>query len=321
MNTLDNKVEYIDLYTSNANMEDEIKKGLSQSRKQITSKYFYDQRGSELFEMITKEREYYPTRAELEIFSTHVNEMSEAIGSVHTLIEYGSGSSRKIKALLDSLHTMEEYLPIDISKEFLLQSCNRLSSQFPNLNIKAICGDYTMPLLLPLESGKKRVIFFPGSTIGNFEPEDAKEFLLQSGDILAEGDGFLIGVDMKKDQAILEEAYNDRNGITAEFNKNVLTRLNVELGADFDVNQFKHIAFYNKDKGRIEMHLQSAIEQTVRIRGEEYHFKKGERIHTENSYKYSVSEFQQLSIQCGFRPLKSWSDKQDMFSVHYLVKQ
>lgn len=320
MKTTNARVECLDLYTPVSNMESDIKKGLSQPQKQISSKYFYDRRGSELFELITKEIEYYPTRAELEIFSTYGVEMSEVMGAVHTLIEYGSGSSRKIQSLLHSLHTLEEYVPIDISRDFLMESCSLLSNQYQHLRIKAICGDYTTPLLLPLEMGKKRVIFFPGSTIGNFEPKEARDFLLQSRELLANGDGFLIGVDMKKDQSVLEEAYNDCNGVTAAFNKNVLTRLNVELGADFDVDQFHHIAFYNEKEGRIEMHLKSSEDQTVTIRGDQYALKKREMIHTENSYKYSIREFQWLSSQCGYRPVKVWTDSKGLFSVYYLEK-
>ena len=309
-----------DLYKKKENMLEEVLNGLCSPVKTIHAKYFYDEKGSELFEQITEQAEYYPTRTEISILENNKEEIAEMVGPVSTLIEYGSGSSRKIKTLLTSLHSLEEYMPIDISKEFLFQSCLKLSLEFPNLQVKAVCGDYMHPLTLPLDHSKRKVVFFPGSTIGNFEPDEVCEFLNRTCHLLDSGDGFLIGVDVKKDTAILNAAYNDQNGITKAFNLNVLNRLNQELGADFQVDQFEHFAYYNEAKGRIEMHLESTCEQHVAIGQQVISFQKGEKIHTENSYKYAVSEFQSIIQQCGFTPVKAWTDENEFFSVHYIEK-
>jgi len=321
MKTIKHRVESFDLYTAKENMEEDILQNLSQQQKQIPSKYFYDKRGSELFEQITQQEEYYPTQAETEIFLKASLSIARCTGPVHTLIEYGSGSSQKIKTLLSSFQSLKTYMPIDISKEFLLRSSEELSIQYPHLEVKAVCGDYTAPLELPLEGAGKKTIFFPGSTIGNFEPQEAKAFLVRSARLLNDGDGFIVGVDTKKDCKKLEAAYNDANGITAEFNVNVLRRINRELGANFDLDQFEHKAFYNGEKGRIEMHLRSKKEQKVQISNRLFEFKKNETIHTENSYKYSIEEFQLLVQQCGFIPVKVWTDENETFSVHYMEKQ
>ncbi len=321
MKTIKHRVESFDLYTAKENMEEDILQNLSQQQKQIPAKYFYDKQGSELFELITQQEEYYPTRAETEIFMNDCKSIAQYTGPIHTLIEYGSGSSKKIKSLLSSFQSLEEYMPIDISEEFLLQSSIELSNQYPHLSVKAVCGDYTAPLELPIKGAGKKAIFFPGSTIGNFEPREAKAFLVGSAGHLNDGDGFIVGVDTKKDREKLEAAYNDANGITAEFNVNVLRRLNRELGANFDLDQFEHKALYNEEKGRIEMHLRSKKEQQVQISNRLFEFKKNETIHTENSYKYSIEEFQLLVQQCGFVPVKVWTDENETFSVHYMEKQ
>uniref|UniRef100_UPI0028AF182F L-histidine N(alpha)-methyltransferase n=1 Tax=Exiguobacterium sp. TaxID=44751 RepID=UPI0028AF182F len=268
----------------------------------------------------TQQPEYYPTRTELAILEQHRAEIAQSIGDVHTLIEYGSGSSRKIQMLLETFTHLDTYMPIDISKDFLMESARQLSERYPALHIKAVCGDYSQAISLPVEESQKRVIFFPGSTIGNFEPEEAMHFLRHSSRILESGDGFLIGVDLKKSTDVLERAYNDAAGVTAAFNLNMLTHLNQMLEGTFDVTRFEHHAFYNEEKGRIEMHLRSQLDQLVQVGDVTVPFKQGETVHTENSYKYSKEEFETLARQSGFHSVNCWIDDDERFSVHYLEK-
>lgn len=309
-----------DLYTPQQNMRLEVIEGLLQEQKVLPAKYFYDHIGSQLFEQITQQPEYYPTRTELAILEQHRAEIARSIGDVHTLIEYGSGSSRKIQMLLETFTHLDTYMPIDISKDFLMESARQLSERYPALHIKAVCGDYSQSISLPVEESQKRVIFFPGSTIGNFEPEEAMRFLRHSSRILETGDGFLIGVDLKKSVDVLERAYNDAAGVTAAFNLNMLTHLNQMLEGTFDVTRFEHHAFYNEEKGRIEMHLRSQLDQLVQVGDVTVPFKQGETIHTENSYKYSKEEFETLARQSGFHSVNCWIDDDERFSVHYLEK-
>lgn len=309
-----------DLYTPQQNMRLEVIEGLMREQKVLPAKYFYDHIGSQLFEQITQQPEYYPTRTELAILEQHRAEIAQSIGDVHTLIEYGSGSSRKIQMLLETFTHLDTYMPIDISKDFLMESARQLSERYPALHIKAVCGDYSQAISLPVEESQKRVIFFPGSTIGNFEPEEAMHFLRHSSRILESGDGFLIGVDLKKSTDVLERAYNDAAGVTAAFNLNMLTHLNQMLDGTFDVTRFEHHAFYNEEKGRIEMHLQSQLDQLVQVGDVTVPFKQGETVHTENSYKYSKEEFETLARQSGFHPVNCWIDDDKRFSVHYLEK-
>lgn len=309
-----------DLYTPQQNMRLEVIEGLMREQKVLPAKYFYDHIGSQLFEQITQQPEYYPTRTELAILEQHRAEIAQSIGDVHTLIEYGSGSSRKIQMLLETFTHLDTYMPIDISKDFLMESARQLSERYPALHIKAVCGDYSQAISLPVEESQKRVIFFPGSTIGNFEPEEAMHFLRHSPRILESGDGFLIGVDLKKSTDVLERAYNDVAGVTAAFNLNMLTHLNQMLDGTFDVTRFEHHAFYNEEKGRIEMHLRSQLDQLVQVGDVTVPFKQGETVHTENSYKYSKEEFETLARQSGFHPVNCWIDDDKRFSVHYLEK-
>ena len=309
-----------DLYTPQQNMRLEVIEGLMREQKVLPAKYFYDHIGSQLFEQITQQPEYYPTRTELAILEQHRAEIARSIGDVHTLIEYGSGSSRKIQMLLETFTHLDTYMPIDISKDFLMESARQLSERYPALHIKAVCGDYSQSISLPVEEFQKRVIFFPGSTIGNFEPEEAMRFLRHSSRILETGDGFLIGVDLKKSIDVLERAYNDAAGVTAAFNLNMLTHLNQMLEGTFDVTRFEHHAFYNEEKGRIEMHLRSQLDQLVQVGDVTVPFKQGETIHTENSYKYSKEEFETLARQSGFHSVNCWIDDDERFSVHYLEK-
>ena len=242
------------------------------------------------------------------------------IGENVWLVEYGSGSSRKTKILLDRFKNLAGYVPIDISEEHLLASASELRERYPNLKIHPICADYTRPLKLPdfVTSNPKRCIFFPGSTIGNFHPSEAKEFLHQMALMAGEQGNVLIGVDLRKEPSVLENAYDDSQGVTAAFNRNVLLRLNQEYDSNFDLDHFKHEARWNTKDSRVEMHLVSTRPQTVTFLGEQISFKQGESIWTESSYKYTLESFAQLAIQSGLEVKKSWTDKRELFSVHCL---
>lgn len=314
----DNKVELIDYQPKAATFYDDVRNGLSQPQKKIPAKYFYDEKGSEIFEKITKLEEYYPTEAELTILEENKEEITNLVGPGAVLIEYGSGSSRKIKYLLSSFQQLKTYMPIDISKEFLFESAKALAEEYPKIPIKAICADYTEEFTLPTTGDAKKVVFFPGSTIGNFEPNQAHKFLTTTASRLSKGDGLLIGVDLKKDEEILHAAYNDKDGVTRLFNLNVLQRMNRELMANFKLEAFDHKAIYNAEEGRIEMHLVSLLDQQVKLNEEVFSFSKGETIHTENSYKYSIKEFNTLAKQSGFISKHVWTDKESKFSVHFL---
>ncbi|WCK56270.1 L-histidine N(alpha)-methyltransferase [Aneurinibacillus sp. Ricciae_BoGa-3] len=312
-------VKIYDFYPSFASFKTEILDGLRKPQKEIHAKFFYDKLGSELFEEITMLDEYYPTRTEIFILEQYKKEIASMVGIDSILIEFGSGSSKKIRILLDELPDLTAYMPIDISKEYLEESTEILAHHFPNLPIVAVCADYTELLHLPdIKHAARQVAFFPGSTIGNFEPLAAQKFLRRVSRTLKKGDGMIIGVDLKKDPSVLHAAYNDAKGITAEFNSNLLRRINRELNADFILDNFRHHAFYNKEFGRIEMHLISLTDQTVRVANENISFTKGETIHTENSYKYSIMEFQDMVRNNGFFPEKVWIDPNNLFGVFYL---
>lgn len=291
--------------------------GLGRARKTLPCKFFYDEAGSALFDAICDTPEYYPTRTELGILAAAAGDIADLAGRGGVLVEYGSGSSRKTRLLLDAL-APALYMPIDISREHMLAACRELAAAYPALNLMAVCADYTRPLRLPAmaRGGQRRLAFFPGSSIGNFAPLEALRFLKNVAQQLATDDGFLIGVDLKKDPAILNAAYNDAAGVTAAFNLNLLARCNCELGANFDLDAFAHRAFYNEAAGRIEMHLESTREQRVEIAGQGFGFAAGETIHTENSYKYASDEFRLLATQAGFLPQQCWTDEEHLFSVH-----
>ena len=294
--------------------------GLQDARKELPSKYFYDEVGSQLFEQICELDEYYLTRTELSILQTHMHEMVSLLGPHCLLIEYGSGSSTKVRMLLDALQEPAGYVPIEIAKDQLLRSAASLALVYPELEVLPVCADYTSDFELPLP-GKpvlRRVAYFPGSTIGNFDRDPAKHFLQQIVKVCQGGGGLLIGVDLKKDFNILHRAYNDSQGVTAQFNKHLLVRMNQELDANFQLNQFEHYAFYNPGQSRIEMHLVSLKNQTVRIGESEISFKLGESIWTESSYKYTLDEFAQLAATAGFTVERVWTDPRELFSVQYL---
>jgi dimethylhistidine N-methyltransferase len=291
--------------------------GLTQRKKRLPAKLFYDERGSHLFDRICELPEYYPTKTEVSITRKFAPEMAEAIGPAAALIEYGSGRSEKTRLLLDHLKEPAAYIPIDISKEHLLASAKRISSAYPGLEVLPVCVDYETPFSLPVPMKRvsSRVVYFPGSTIGNFHPDEAASFLARLSSHCQPSGRLLIGVDLKKDVGILYRAYNDKQGVTAAFNVNVLLRINRELDANFNIEQFRHQAFYNDRVGRVEMHLISLEDQTVRFNGTEVCFERGESIWTESSYKYTVDEFADLASTAGFELETVWKDDDDLFSV------
>lgn len=292
--------------------------GLAARPRSLPPKLFYDERGSELFDGICEQPEYYPTTAEMGILERIREELAARIGTGATLIEFGSGASRKIRLLLDALRP-ERYLGLDISRDFLLACTRQLGRDYPWLAVQAACIDYTRDFELPeLPTHGRPLAFFAGSSIGNFEPADAETFLHRVHRALGRQGALLIGVDLKKDQAVLEAAYNDAAGFTAAFNRNLLTRMQLELGAELNVDAFRHKAFYNTAAGRIEMHLESTAEQIIRIDGQAFAFQAGETIHTENSYKYGIEEFQAMARRAGFRPAAVWTDPRELFSLHYV---
>ncbi len=291
--------------------------GLSQRQKTLPCKFFYDEEGSRLFNEICELDEYYPTRTENRILSENIGEIADLIGKGCRLVEFGSGTSAKTRHLLNHLPELTSYVPIDISGAQLLESSALLAREFPDLDIRPLEADYGEILKLPDSDREPRrtVAFFPGSTIGNFTPDEAVVFLGKVASICGTDGGLLIGVDRKKDRRLLEPAYNDRKGITARFNLNLLARANRELGADFDLSSFRHHAPYNTHLGRIEMHLVSTRLQTVRVGPHAFDFRQGEHIVTEYSYKYSPRGFAGLAMKAGFELVKSWEDNNCLFSV------
>jgi len=293
--------------------------GLSATPKRIPPKYFYDPEGSRLFERITGLPEYYPTRTERRILETRARDIARFVPREAVLVEFGSGSSEKVRLLLDSLPALAAYVPVDISAEFLEWGAARLRRDFPGLAVLPVAADFTRPFALPpAVFGRPRAGFFPGSTIGNFEPHEAKEFLRHGARMLGTGSVLVIGVDLVKDSRILNAAYDDAAGVTAAFNLNLLARANRELGAHFDLDAFAHRAFYNAARQRIEMHLVSVRQQTVRVLDRAFAFAPGETIHTENSYKYTLDGFAALASEAGWRPEAVWTDDAQLFSVHVL---
>ncbi|HEX4927626.1 MAG TPA: L-histidine N(alpha)-methyltransferase [Burkholderiales bacterium] len=297
----------------------DVLEGLSRPRKSLPPKYFYDAAGSRLFERICRLREYYPTRTELAITRRCQRQIARFAGKGTTLLEYGSGEGVKTRLLLEALRP-KLYMPVDISEDALRRAVARLARQFPRLRIVAVRGDFSRPLELPpLAERGRRVVYFPGSTIGNLTPDEAHAFLRMSRAQVGPRGAMIVGVDLKKDANVLHAAYNDAKGVTAAFNLNILTRINRELGGDFDLRRFVHYAFYEPSAGRIEMHLVSTEQQAVTIGRHRFAFERGESIHTENSYKYSVAEFQALAERAGFRGAKVWTDPRGWFSVHGLL--
>jgi dimethylhistidine N-methyltransferase len=294
--------------------------GLSRPRKSLPCRYFYDARGSELFEEITLLPEYYPTRTEIAILETHAAEMAEGVLERVVLVEFGSGSSRKTEILLKNLRDLAAYVPVDVSKSALDDAKRRLLERFPALKVRPIIGDFSRPVAFPEDLVKAHKLgFFPGSTIGNFSPSDASCLLGAMGDMLSPDGRLIVGVDLKKDARALVCAYNDEDGVTAAFNLNLLARINRELDGSFEIDCFRHEAIYDPREGRVEMHLVSLKDQTASVRGRWFRFLAGETIHTENSYKYSIGQFQELARAAGWLPGRVWLDAGNLFSVHELI--
>lgn len=310
--------QFHEALTAGADMRTEVLRGLSRQPRAIPPKFFYDERGSELFDAICRLPEYYLTRAENEILSRCAPEIARLVGPGAVLIEFGSGATEKARYLLDTVQPAG-YLGIDISREFLAAATARLARDYPWLAVHAACADFSEPLALHYPPAcSTRLVFFPGSSIGNFAPDAAVEFLANQHQLVGTDGGFVIGVDLKKDERVLHAAYNDAAGVTAAFNLNLLARLQRELGADVDPDGFAHQAQYDAIAGCIDMYLVSRRAQTIRIDDEEFHFAAGERLHTESSYKYTVPEFQALAQRAGYDSTAAWTDAAERFSVHYL---
>ena len=293
--------------------------GLSLPQKSLPPKYFYDARGSRLFEAICRLKEYYPTRAELALTRKHIRAIARFAGAGTTLIEYGSGESVKSRLLIKASHP-SAYIPVDISEQALRSAARRLQREFAWLDIFPVHGDFSQPLAIPVAQGRgRRLVYFPGSTIGNLTPPDAHAFLRMTRGQVGAGGAMLVGVDLKKDASVLHAAYNDAKGVTAAFNLNLLARINRELRGAFDLRRFRHYAFYNAGSGRIEMPLVSLVPQTVNVGNHRFAFEAGESIHTENSYKYSIEGFRALARSAGFRGEKLWLDAKGLFALHGLA--
>ncbi len=299
----------------------DVLRGLSAPARELPCKYFYDEAGSGLFERITELEEYYLTRTELAIMRQHAADMAGLLGPRCLLIEYGSGSSTKTRLLLDRLREPAGYVPIDVSAEPLRRAAGAIAAAYPHVEVLPLCADFTRPpeLPVPRRQPARRVVYFPGSTIGNFTPDEAVALLRRTAALCGRGGGLLLGADLVKDARVLEAAYNDRLGVTAAFNLNLLVRINRELGADCAIDQFAHRAVYNADASRIEMYLVSRRAQRVHVGGAEFAFAAGEAIRTEYSYKYRLRDLQEIAAAAGFEVERFWTDEREYFSVHYLT--
>ena len=300
-------------------LRDEVLRGLRSTPKTLPPKLFYDDAGAALFERITELPEYYLTRTELAILRARVGEIADLVGPRAALVEYGSGAGVKVRLLLDALRDPAAYVPIDISGEQLARVAGEIAAAYPGLAVRPLRADYTQPLALPaLPADSRRLAFFPGSTIGNFHPTEAAAFLRRIRRAVGAGGALVLGVDRRKDAAVLDAAYDDAAGVTAAFNRNVLHRLNRELGADFDPERFAHRAFFDDAAGRVEMHLVSLERQVVTVAGVRVAFRRGETIWTESSYKYDAAALDALVTSAGFRVTRLWTDAADFFWVAYL---
>ena len=307
------------------NLSDEIKEiheGLNRSLKSISPKFFYDDAGSKLFDTICDLPEYYPTRTELGIMQANIDEIATLIGEQASLIEFGSGSSLKTRTLLENLHDLAVYVPVDISREHLLEAAEKIRADFSALEVLPVAADFTKPFRLPSPRVMplRNIVYFPGSTIGNFSAEASLELLKVMHHEAGKNGALLIGVDLQKSKAVLEAAYNDSVGVTAQFNLNVLRRLNREFGGTFDLDGFRHRAVYNEKAGRIEMYLDSVKDQTAEVGGKTFIFAERETINTEHSHKYTLQGFADLAQVAGFRVEKVWMDAERLFSVQYCVR-
>lgn len=299
---------------------EDVCKGLSSKNRFIDCKYLYDERGSALFDKICELDEYYPTRTELAIMEASVVEMAQCIGSDAVVVELGSGSSTKTRVLLDHLKCLKSYLPVDISHDHLHRIADRLNSDYPDLIVDPVVADFTGSFQLPRQySDSNLTVYFPGSTIGNLRPHEAKQLLHNIAELQDGPVGLLIGFDLVKDQGVLERAYNDSKGVSAQFSLNVLHRVNRELEGDIEVDYFEHVAFYNQENSRIEIYIESRRNQKVRILDREFEFSKGERIHVEYSHKYTIERFSRLANSAGLTTVASWTDPDQYFAVMYFT--
>ena len=313
-------IELLDLEPAATDDESEILAGLSRDQKEISPKYFYDETGSRLFDQICKQPEYYPTRTEIGIMQAHVDEISGQIGPQASIIEFGSGSSIKTRLLLENLEEPAAYVPVDISREHLINAAKELAQDYPHIEVLPVCADFTKPFDLPQPeiTPRRNMVFFPGSTIGNFAKSEAQKLLSVMREEAKDDGALLIGVDLDKSRPVLERAYNDAAGVTADFNLNLLARLNEEHDANFDLELFEHDAIYDADESRIEMRLVSLKKQSIEIAGEAISMDKGEYIVTEHSHKYSREGFAAMANTAGFDVHSVWTDPDELFSVQYL---
>lgn len=308
------------LFDESASLKKELIDGLVAKEKYINPKFFYDEAGSQLFEKIMQLPEYYPTRTEMALLKKYQNEIAAIVGKEKVLIEPGAGNCEKVQCIISALNP-SCYVPIDISADFLFECSNKVQANFPDIHVHAIADDMKAEVTLPEPFDKdEKVVFYPGSTIGNYNPKEALEFLKHIRNLVGQGGGLLVGVDLQKDKPILDAAYNDEQGITALFNLNVLNHANKLLDGDINPELFEHVAFYNEEQCRIEMHLQSKEEQNYKFHGNDnIRFSESERIHTEYSYKYTIESFARLAEKASFKLKNYWSDERNLFSVQYLV--
>lgn len=309
---------FVDLQPTRDDFRAAVLEGLSKQQKALPCRFLYDAAGSELFDQICELPEYYPTRTEVAILRDNAGDIAARIGSGAQVVELGSGSSRKIRILLDALDEPDSYVPIDISAEHLRDAAQSIQDDYPDLRVEAICADYGQPIVLPPSRHGRRVGFYPGSTIGNLTPAEARAFLTLWAHRLEPGAAMIVGVDLRKDATILEPAYDDSQGVTAAFSLNLLARANRQLAADFNLSLFRHEARYLSGEGRIAIHLRSLAEQQVRVSGKAFRFGKDETLHIEDSWKYSLEGFRALAASAGFAPVDYWVDEADLFSVHLL---
>ena len=315
-------VRLLDLHPPEDDFDQDVLRGLQAAKKSLSPKYFYDLRGSRLFDRITDLPEYYPTRTEIAIMATSMDEIAAAIGPAVSVIEFGSGSGLKTRQLLSGLIDPVSYVPVEISRDHLLASARAIAAEFPDIEVLPVCADFTRPFDLPNPERmpERNLVYFPGSTIGNFPPDEATQLLEVMYVEAKPGGALLIGVDLRKDREILERAYNDEAGVTAEFNLNLLRRINREVGADFDLSGFSHRAHWNDDESRIEMRLISSVDQVVTVAGKEIVFEQGEAILTEYSHKYDLDAFRQLAGEAGFEIRSVWMDQEQLFSIQLLER-
>lgn len=317
--TSNTQYQFFDRKPATGDALDEVLSGLSAEPKRLSPKFFYDEPGSKLFDQITELPEYYPTKTEIGLLEKHRDEVAEIVGEGAALIEYGGGSSMKARLLLDRLRP-SSYIPVDISGDHLERSARELFEDYPWLSVYPTAADYSEVFELPSPAaGARRLAFFPGSSLGNFEPADAERFLLNVARVIGSGGHILIGIDRKKDRETLELAYNDSQGVTAAFNLNSLRHINEQFDGSFDLDSFRHVASYNEKLGCIQMFLESTVDQVVRVAGQSFGFRAGERIHTENSYKYTPEQFIALAHRAEFDVERAWTDAQDLFSLYLLT--